>query len=97
LLFARHARHCRPSPSRIGAIRGSALCELWRSEMVEPVETLRRAQVWVRDSTNREKRERLADVAELAGASHPSARRFWQDAHRDTQPDRWAEFCYVGA
>ncbi len=80
------------------------LYELWRKEGREPVEALREAQQWVRDSTNGEKKEYSLSAAtvgrmpaQVANAlcqevllSDPKGRTF---AH----PYYWAAFSYLGA
>jgi CHAT domain-containing protein/tetratricopeptide (TPR) repeat protein len=72
---------------------------LWRDgECLDPAEALRRAQCWVRDATNGEKRERFPAIAELSGAGVPDrARSFWSGARAHSHPYHWAAFIYVGA
>jgi CHAT domain-containing protein/tetratricopeptide (TPR) repeat protein len=71
--------------------------EFWRADGLDPAEALRRAQQWVRDSTNAEKRDRFPHSAELAGADVPAeTRRLWERAHAHRSPYFWAPFVYLG-
>jgi tetratricopeptide (TPR) repeat protein len=72
--------------------------ELWQEEGLEPAEALRRAQQWVRDASNGEKRDRLPDLEELAGSQVPDrAKGIWERAHAHSHPYYWAAFSYIGA
>jgi CHAT domain-containing protein len=72
--------------------------ELWRIEAADPPEALRRAQQWLRDAPNREKRDRFPDVAELSGGHVPEwARSDWEETSDHTAPLHWAAFSYLGA
>lgn len=74
------------------------LYELWRSDEVEPAEALRQAQQWLRDAPNREKRERLEDLTELAGPELPTlARADWEAGSDQASPLHWAAFTFLGA
>jgi tetratricopeptide (TPR) repeat protein len=72
--------------------------ELWGGEeKLDPPEALRRAQLWLRDAPNREKRDRFPEFAELQGADVPArAKRLWEEAHGHASPYHWAGFVYVG-
>ncbi|MGK5173094.1 CHAT domain-containing protein [Geodermatophilus sp. CPCC 205761] len=71
--------------------------ELWRADGLDPAEALRRAQQWVRDSTNAEKRDRFPRSPELAGTDVPAeTRRLWERAHAHRSPYFWAPFIYLG-
>jgi tetratricopeptide (TPR) repeat protein len=73
--------------------------ELWHEEGVDPRDALRRAQLWVRDASNEEKRKHFPEFEELgppAGIS-PAAREFWGHARAHAHPYHWAGFTYVGA
>jgi CHAT domain-containing protein len=72
--------------------------EFWKRDGLEPAEALRRAQCWVRDATNMEKRTRFPDVLALSGSNVPeAAREFWEGARIHAQPYHWAAFSYIGA
>jgi CHAT domain-containing protein len=72
--------------------------DLWRNTGLQPPEALRLAQLWVRDSTNAEKREYLPDLLELAGAKVPAlAKGFWEEARAHAHPYHWAGFAHLGA
>ncbi|MCP4108063.1 MAG: CHAT domain-containing protein [Desulfobacteraceae bacterium] len=82
------------------------MTHLWTREKTEPADALSQAQIWMRDSTNREKleyfkeidktgnpkitREALKRIYKAIGFSEPGARDF---AH----PYYWAGFQYAGA
>lgn len=70
--------------------------ELWRVEQLSPPEALRRAQLWLRDSTNAEKHERYPALTQ-AGPDTPSARRHWRELRSHAHPVHWAGFVYTGA
>jgi CHAT domain-containing protein len=76
----------------------SVFYQLWREEGRSPADALRRAQQWVRDSTNADKATRFPDIPEVARPDLPAVhRRFWQTARTHTSPASWAAFTYVGA
>ncbi|MFF4509160.1 CHAT domain-containing protein [Streptomyces sp. NPDC001401] len=63
--------------------------QLWRSgSYPHPAEALRKAQLWLRDVTNRE----------LGGTppTSPAARRFWETTRPYQHPVHWAAFGYAG-
>lgn len=63
-----------------------------------PAEALRRAQQWVRDSSNGEKLEQMPDLMSAAADHVPErGRRLWENAHGHRHPHHWAGFAYVGA
>jgi hypothetical protein len=70
--------------------------ELWR-EPSDPADALRRAQQWMRDSSNGEKLEHLPDLLGPAADRVPNtARRLWERAHGHRHPYFWAGFSYMG-
>jgi hypothetical protein len=73
--------------------------ELWRNGPgMAPAEALRRAQAWMRDTSNGDKLEQhpalMADAAERVPAN---ALRFWEQRHGHRHPYHWAGFAYMGA
>jgi len=70
---------------------------MWRGEGLAPVEALRRAQLWIRDSTNAEKRAQFVDMPAPEPHGSGAAMRFWETARQHTDPYHWAGFVYVGA
>jgi len=80
--------------------------ELWRKDGLEPVEALRQAQIWLRDSTDGEKRGYFQSaLPEFAGLRLPaeSAEAFFQAvvfndpaARSFDHPFYWAAFTYTG-
>ncbi len=81
---------------------------LWREDGLPPAEALRQAQIWLRDSTNREKAEYFRrDVPALAGVRMPEmvaaelyVERMLQpdgDARQFAHPFHWAAFSMTGA
>jgi CHAT domain-containing protein len=72
--------------------------DLWMSGEQEPTIALRRAQQWLRDSTNVQLAEALPEVLGYdTSALSPTARRLWQTARPYAHPHYWAGFVYVGA
>ena len=80
---------------------------LWREDRLTPVEALRRAQIWLRDSSNREMAAYFqADVPALAGVRMPAevaaelyVQRMLQadgDARPFAHPFHWAAFTMTG-
>ena len=80
---------------------------LWREDGLEPALALRQAQIWLRDSTNREKAEYFRrDVPALAGLRMPAAAaaelyvdyalRTDLDARAFAHPFWWAAFSLTG-
>jgi CHAT domain-containing protein len=80
---------------------------LWREDGLEPALALREAQIWLRDSTNREKAEYFRrDVPALAGLRMPAAAAaaLYVDYALRTDPDArvfahpfwWAAFSLTG-
>ncbi|MFI9248712.1 CHAT domain-containing protein [Streptomyces sp. NPDC053069] len=75
----------------------SRFYENWRQKGLEPAQALRRAQIWVRDSTNGDKARRFPDIPEVTRPGMPALhRRFWQNARPHTGPTHWAAFTYTG-
>ncbi|MEU2715661.1 CHAT domain-containing protein [Streptomyces sp. NPDC007205] len=69
----------------------------WRQEGLQPAQALRRAQIWVRDSTNGDKAQRFPDIPEVTRPGMPALhRRLWQKAQPHTGPAHWAAFTYTG-
>jgi CHAT domain-containing protein len=78
--------------------------DLWRIEKLEPVQALRQAQIWMRDTTNAEKRKYFQDVR--AGkatvrmaketATHLQLRMSKSDQQTYQHPYHWAAFGFVG-
>ena len=63
-----------------------------------PAEALRRAQQWVRDSSNGEKLEQMPELMGASAERVPErARGLWEKAHGHRHPYHWAGFAYVGA
>jgi hypothetical protein len=81
--------------------------DLWRGEGLEPPEALRRAQIWLRDSTNAEKeaffRQALPELGATRLAERTARAAFWDvvtrrpDARDFAHPFYWAAFSYIGA
>lgn len=71
--------------------------ELWRTNDLPPAQALRRAQQWVRDSTNIAKLRRFPDTAEPADVVPEWARHDWEEGRKHASPWHWASFVYVGA
>jgi CHAT domain-containing protein len=75
--------------------------QLWRDHAVEPADALRRAQLWVRGTTNGQKLRafpelgRLDDFAAVPGSS-PSRRLAWENRRDHEHPSYWAPFVYLG-
>jgi CHAT domain-containing protein len=79
---------------------------LWREERLEPPEALRRAQIWLRDTTNREKADTFRrDVPALSAGKMPEmiAADFFSQAAARRPADRdfahpfwWAAFYLTG-
>jgi CHAT domain-containing protein len=65
----------------------------------EPADALRRAQVWVRDGSTREKLSAFPDayaqVLERVGSG--PTRGLWEAGKAHRHPEHWAAFAYVGA
>ena len=71
--------------------------ELWQEQnRSDPAEALRRAQQWVRDSSNGEKLEHMPELMDAADRVPASARRLWEKGHGHRHPYFWAGFAYVG-
>lgn len=81
--------------------------DLWRIEGVQPSEALRRAQLWLRDSTNKEKVEYFKGIlGEFGGDGRLSAEAvaelykavsLLEPLERSfAQTYFWAAFCYFG-
>jgi CHAT domain-containing protein len=69
--------------------------DLWKGQGLEPAEALRRAQLWVRDTSNGEKRAYLEaklgeDLPDSPAWSRPEENDF-------SHPFYWAAFTYTGA
>jgi CHAT domain-containing protein len=71
--------------------------ELWRTDGLPPAQALRRAQQWVRDSTNIVKLQRFPDIAERPDAPPDWAQNDWEEGRKHASPWHWASFVYVGA
>ena len=71
--------------------------ELWQEQTrPDPAEALRRAQQWVRDSSNGEKLKRMPDLMRAADRVPANARQLWERGHGHRHPYFWAGFSYVG-
>lgn len=71
--------------------------DLWRGgEGLHPAEALRRAQQWVRDSTNDEKAHAFPAIASISPDVSPETAAFWASARSHTHPQYWAAFTYIG-
>jgi CHAT domain-containing protein len=71
--------------------------ELWRVEGHVPAEALRRAQRWVRDTTNAEKARRFPSYGEsFKGDVDSLAHRLWRSTAGHSHPYWWAGFTYSG-
>jgi CHAT domain-containing protein len=93
-------------PDRPTAMLMTEFYRGWRWDGLTPAAALRRAQRWLRDTTNGEKAEMyaraLADRAgwlpERAGDDFVTPLRFQDEAGREQAPlSAWAGFAYVGA
>jgi tetratricopeptide (TPR) repeat protein len=82
--------------------------DFWRDDKIEPVEALRRAQQWVRDTTNREKKDYFIQefvLDMLAGHAGDNVSDLLirelvlpdPDSRDYAHPFNWAAFSYVGA
>jgi CHAT domain-containing protein len=76
---------------------------LWKSKdsQLSPAEALRQAQIWLRDTTNQEKRDYLHSTALIPGAAARSASdhlllEFPQHERSFAHPYYWAAFGYTG-
>jgi len=71
--------------------------ELWRTEGHEPAEALRRAQRWVRGTTNGEKARRFPRYGEsFKGNAGSTGHRLWIATTGHSHPYWWAGFTYTG-
>jgi hypothetical protein len=74
--------------------------ELWRDRKagVPAAEALRRAQIWVRDTSNGAKHARFPECTppHLRDVS-PARRGFWEAANSHAHPRSWAAFAFYGA
>jgi CHAT domain-containing protein len=87
-----------PVPDASTAVLIGRFYHLWRVERIEPVEALRQAQRWLRDSPNKALRDAFPDVAALAGGAVPVEDLvFWEEAMAHERLHHWAGFVYVGA
>jgi len=78
--------------------------ELWRDDQLQPAEALRRAQQWLRDTTNAEKHNHFQGAMRPQGQGAPTATgptphdtTQWEEARSKKHPVYWAAFAYVGA
>lgn len=78
---------------------------LWREEKQSPQEALRQAQIWLRDSTTRQKKKLFKHFVEQQGSrmNTDTAQVFYQhigwddpDARIFASPFHWAAFTYTG-
>ena len=75
----------------------SRFYELMIDQQYAPEAALRSAQLWVRDSTNRELAEAYPKwFAKDAASLSPVARELWESARPYSHPQHWAPFVYVG-
>ncbi|MFD8981526.1 CHAT domain-containing protein [Streptomyces sp. NPDC059564] len=72
----------------------AAFYDCWE-ENAEPSEALRRAQLWLRDSTNQELQERFPDAVG-PGPSGTVPRLLWAGTRPYAHPYFWAGFTYTG-
>ncbi len=78
--------------------------DLWRIEKLEPVQALRQAQIWMRDTTDAEKREYFKDIRAgkqtvkmaKATATHLQNQMSNSDQRTYQHPYHWAAFGFVG-
>jgi CHAT domain-containing protein len=66
---------------------------LWRQKQLEPIEALRQAQVWVRDSSYKERTAYLKEVLSPEQAKQVQKEMGFSDY---SHPFHWAAFAYVG-
>jgi CHAT domain len=71
--------------------------EFWRIDGLPPAQALRRAQQWLRDSTNIVKLQRFPATAERSNALSDWAQSDWEEGRKHASPWHWASFVYVGA
>lgn len=87
-----------PVPEVSTTLLMSRFYQLWRQSELDPAEAFRRAQQWVRTSTNAEKRDRFPQLGELSGAGLTGrAKTYWEGGRTHAHPYYWAGFTYVGA
>ncbi len=70
--------------------------ELWRAG-IGPSEALRRAQRWLRDTSNEELLEAGYASAPQSGDRAPQVQAFWRKARPYYHPYYWAAFTFYGA
>jgi CHAT domain-containing protein len=78
--------------------------DLWRIEKLEPVQALRQAQIWMRDTTNAEKLKYFKDVRAgkatvrmaKSTATHLQLHMSKSDQRTYQHPYHWAAFGFVG-
>lgn len=69
----------------------------WQQEEYDPAEALRRAQLWLRDTSNQQLRDEHPEILALAGPNLSSDYRgFWETARGFARAYHWAAFIYVG-
>lgn len=84
-----------PVPDDSTNLLMAAFYENWR-EGTEPAEALRQAQRWLRDSTNREKRDRFPGLLGPEPGSG-AAQRLWEAAMGHSPAYFWSGFTYTGS
>jgi CHAT domain-containing protein len=75
--------------------------QLWRTNGVAPAEALRRAQLWVRSTTNGQKQRAFPELARIPGFAPapdaaPAVRRAWESRRSHEHPLFWAAFVFLG-
>jgi CHAT domain-containing protein len=75
--------------------------QLWRTSGVEPAEALRRAQLWVRSTTNGQKLRALPELVRIPGYAPapdaaPAVRDAWESRRSHEHPLFWAAFVFLG-
>jgi len=68
--------------------------DYWRGKQLPPAEALRQAQLWVRDTTNKEKRQYLKEHHQSAFVSQLA--NSYDTERKHTHPVYWAAFGYTG-
>jgi CHAT domain-containing protein len=71
--------------------------EYWLADGLPAPEALRRAQLWLRDTTNEEVLRLHRELADISGIPAEGFRRgLWGRARAHRHPTRWAAFVHIG-